>query len=137
MILGIGVDIVEIRRIKEAMERNDKFVEKLFHKEEIEYIKSRGGRHEYVAGRFAAKEAVSKALGTGFTGFGFKDIVIGRTNMGKPTVELHGKAELIAQGLGKCGYRIMISISHGQDSAIAYAIIEEGKIEVDDNENSN
>jgi holo-[acyl-carrier protein] synthase len=122
MIIGIGVDIVEIRRIKEAIERNDNFIEKLFDKEEIEYLKSRGMRPEYVAGRFAAKEAVSKALGTGFRGFSFKDIAIDRTALGKPIVVLKGKAKLTAQKNGN--YKIHISISHGQDSAIAYAVLE-------------
>lgn len=137
MILGIGVDIVEIRRIKEAMERNDNFINKLFNKEEIEYLKLRGFRPEYAAGRFAAKEAVSKALGTGFRGFGFKDIVIDRTALGKPIALLKGKANLIAKELGSGGYKINISISHGEDSAIAYVIIEDCKVEDDENENSN
>lgn len=129
MILGIGTDIVEIRRIKEAVDRNENFLEKLFNKEEIEYIKSKGYRPEYIAGRFAAKEAVSKALGTGFRGFGFKDIVIDRTTLGKPIVELRGKAKLIAKKLGGGGYRILVSISHGVDSAIAYVVIEDEKVE--------
>jgi holo-[acyl-carrier protein] synthase len=137
LILGVGVDIVEIRRIKEAIERKDKFIEKLFNKEEIDYIKSRGNRPEYVAGRFAAKEAVSKALGTGFRGFSFKDIVIDRTSLGKPIVELKGKVKLIAKKLGGSGYKIHVSISHGEDSAIAYVIIEDYKVEDDKCENSN
>ncbi len=122
MIIGVGVDIVEIRRIKEAIDRNDNFIDKLFDKEEIEYLKSRGMRPEYVAGRFAAKEAVAKALGTGFRGFSFKDVVIDRTALGKPIVVLKGKAKLTAQKNGN--YKIHISISHGQDSAIAYAVLE-------------
>lgn len=137
MILGIGVDIVEIHRIKEAIERNDNFISKLFNIEEIEYLKSRGFRTEYVAGRFAAKEAVSKALGTGFRGFNFKDIVIDRTTLGKPIVKLKGNAKLIAENLGGNGYRFNISISHGEDSAIAYVIIEDCKDEDDECENSN
>ncbi|MCM0651078.1 holo-ACP synthase [Clostridium swellfunianum] len=122
MIIGVGVDIVEIRRIVEAIERNENFIDKLFDKEEIEYLRSRGMRPEYVAGRFAAKEAVSKALGTGIRGFSFKDIVIDRTALGKPIVVLKGKAKLLAQKNGN--YKIHISISHGQDSAIAYAVLE-------------
>jgi holo-[acyl-carrier protein] synthase len=137
MILGIGVDIVEIHRIKEAIERNDNFINKLFNIEEIEYLRSREFRPEYVAGRFAAKEAVSKALGTGFRGFGFKDILIDRTTLGKPIVKLKEKAKHIAEKLGGNGYRINISISHGQDSAIAYVIIEDCKDEDDKSENSN
>lgn len=122
MIVGVGVDIVEIRRIKEAIERNDSFIEKLFCKEEIEYFKSRNMRPEYVAGRFAAKEAVAKALGTGFRGFNFRDIVIDRTALGKPVVVLKGKARLVAQRNGNC--KMHLSISHGEDNAIAYAVME-------------
>lgn len=122
MILGVGVDIVEIRRIKEALDRNDNFLDKLFNKVEIEYLKTRNLRPEYVAGRFAAKEAVAKALGTGFRGFNFRDIVIDRTALGKPIVTLKGKSKLIAQKRG--GYKFHLSIAHGEDNAIAYAVLE-------------
>ena len=122
MILGVGIDIVEIRRIKNAIESNDRFLEKIFTNAELEYLKSRNLRPEYVAGRFAAKEAVAKALGTGFRGFDFKDIEIDRTTLGKPIVILKGKAKLIAKKEGK--YNLHLSISHGEDSAVAYAILE-------------
>lgn len=122
LILGVGIDIVEIRRIKSAIENNDRFLEKIFTSTELEYLKSRNLRPEYVAGRFAAKEAVAKALGTGFRGFDFKDIEIDRTTLGKPIVILKGKARLIAKKEGQ--YNIHLSISHGEDSAVAYAILE-------------
>lgn len=122
MILGVGIDIVEIKRIKSAIESNEKFLEKIFTSTELEYLKSRNLRPEYVAGRFAAKEAVAKALGTGFRGFDFKDIEIDRTTLGKPIVILKGKAKLIAKKEGQ--YSIHLSISHGEDSAVAYAILE-------------
>lgn len=128
LIIGVGTDIVEIRRIKNAMEANSRFLEKIFTTTELEYLTSRNLRPEYVAGRFAAKEAVAKALGTGFRGFDFKDIEIDRTTLGKPIVILKGKAKLIAKKEGL--YNIHLSISHGEDSAIAYAILEvEKKIE--------
>lgn len=127
MIAGVGIDIVEIRRIKDAMDKHSNFMDKLFSKNEIEYLKSRNLRPEFVAGRFAAKEAVSKALGTGFSGFEFKDIEIDRTAAGKPIVVLKGKAKMIAQKYGN--YKFFLSISHGVDSAIAYAVMEVDKIE--------
>lgn len=127
MIAGVGVDIVEIRRINEAMNNHVNFIDKMFSKNEIEYLKSRNLRAQFVAGRFAAKEAVSKALGTGFSGFEFKDIEIDRTAAGKPIVVLKGKAKLIAHKYGD--YKIHVSISHGEDSAIAYAIMEVGEFE--------
>ncbi|MBZ9625422.1 holo-ACP synthase [Clostridium sp. FP2] len=127
MIIGVGTDIIEIRRIKNAMVANNSFLEKIFTATELEYLKSRNLRPEYVAGRFAAKEAVAKALGTGFRGFDFRDIEIDRTTLGKPIVILKGKAKLIAKKEGK--YNIHLSISHGEDSAIAYAIWEVEKNE--------
>ncbi|WPC41672.1 holo-ACP synthase [Clostridium sp. JS66] len=127
MILGVGVDIVEIRRIKEAMEKHTNFIDRLFSKNEIEYFKVRNLRPEFVAGRFAAKEAVVKAMGTGFSGFEIKDIEVDRTASGKPIVVLRGKAKMIAQ---KCGnYKIHVSISHSLDNAIAYATMEVDKFE--------
>jgi holo-[acyl-carrier protein] synthase len=122
LIAGVGIDIVEIKRIKNAMERNDKFLEKIFTTLELDYLRSRNMRPEYVSGRFAAKEAVAKALGTGFRGFDFRDVEIDRTTLGKPIVNLKGKAKLIAEGEGE--YSIHLSISHGQESAVAYAILE-------------
>lgn len=122
MIIGVGVDIIEIRRIKSAIEKNNGFLEKIFTSSEIEYLKGRNFRPEFVAGRFAAKEAVSKALGTGFRGFDFKDIIIESTTLGKPIVVLKGKAKLIAKKEGE--YNLHLSISHGEDNAIAYAVLE-------------
>ncbi|MCY6371285.1 holo-ACP synthase [Clostridium ganghwense] len=130
MIIGIGVDIVEISRIKKAMERNSNFINKLFSKNEIEYLQSRNMRVESVAGRFAAKEAVSKALGTGFREFEFKDIEIDRTTLGKPIVLLKGKAKKMDRKWGQ--YKIHLSISHSKENAIAYAVLE-----VYDDANSN
>ncbi|MFR1709007.1 MAG: holo-ACP synthase [Clostridium sp.] len=122
MIVGVGVDIVEIRRIKDMLDKNSKFLEKIFTVKEIEYLQTRNLRPEYVAGRFAAKEAVSKALGTGFRGFNFKDIIIESTTLGKPIVTLDGGARDILNKNGNAA--IHLSISHGCDSAIAYAVLE-------------
>lgn len=122
MIAGVGVDIVEIRRIEEAMKRHDSFIDKIFSDVEIEYLKKRNFRAEFVAGRFAAKEAIVKALGTGFKGFKIKDIVVDREVSGKPVVILKGNAQILAETFGN--YKIHLSISHGQESAIAYAILE-------------
>jgi holo-[acyl-carrier protein] synthase len=122
MIAGIGVDIIEIDRIKKSVERNPKFVSKVFTKNEIEYLESRKMRPEYIAGRFAAKEAVSKALGTGIRGFDLKDIEIDRNSLGKPIVVLKGKCKKILKKYPS--YKIHISISHSRENAIAYALLE-------------
>lgn len=121
------MDIVEIRRIKEAIGKHVNFIDRVFSKNEIEYLKNRNLRPEFVAGRFAAKEAVVKAMGTGFRGFDLKEVEIDRAASGKPSVILRGKAKLMAN---KCGnYKIHLSISHGVDNAIAYAIMEVDEIE--------
>lgn len=122
MIKGVGVDIIEINRIREAIKKNDSFVKKLFSDKEMEYIKGEKLKAQYLAGRFSAKEAVSKALGTGFRGFEFKNIEIYKDDLGKPIVVLSGKAKAIAEEAGN--YQIQLSISHDRDKAIAYAIME-------------
>lgn len=122
MIAGIGVDIVEIERIKNSIERNPNFINKVFTENEIEYFKSRKMRPEYMAGRFAAKEAISKALGTGIRGFDIKDIEIDRNSLGKPIAVLRGKAKIILEK--HYNSNIHISISHSKENAIAYAVLE-------------
>lgn len=122
MIIGIGTDIIEIKRIECALERNSSFINKLFTENEVDYLKSRKMRPESVAGRFAAKEAVSKALGTGIRGFEFKDIEIDKNTLGKPIVSLRGEAKKLGEKLGN--YKIHLSISHSKENAIAYAVLE-------------
>jgi holo-[acyl-carrier protein] synthase len=122
MIIGVGIDIIEISRINDAIEKSPLFLEKVYTQNEIEYLKSRNFRPEYAAGRFAAKEAVGKALGTGIFQFSMKDIEIDRNANGKPVVVLRGKAKQVAQKLGE--YKINLSISHSRENAVAYAVIE-------------
>lgn len=118
MILGTGIDILEISRIRKLIE-NDKFYEKMFTEAEISFLKQRAP--ESTAGYFCAKEAVSKALGTGFSGFKFTDIEILKRNSA-PYVILHGNAlEIAAQKKIK---HISISISHCKEYASAIAIAE-------------
>ena len=85
-------------------------------------MKSRNFRPEYLAGRFAAKEAISKALGTGIFQFSMREIEIDRNANGKPVVILRGKAKQIAQKFGD--YKIHITISHSRENAVAYAVLE-------------
>ena len=121
MIKGIGTDIVEIDRIEKVANREG-FLEKIFTIREIEHLRKRNMRPEYIAGRFAAKEAIVKALGTGFRGISFKDIEIENDELGKPIVILRDKAEELVSKEGM--YNVHLSISHGRDSAIAYVIWE-------------
>lgn len=121
MITGIGTDIVEINRIEKAVKRTSNFIDKVFTYKEKEYFKTKNFRPEVLAGNFAAKEAVSKALGTGFRGFGLLDIEVLRDDKGKPIVSLSDKIyKLFSTG----NFNIHISISHSRDNAIAYAVME-------------
>ena len=122
MIIGVGIDIIEIDRIKRAVSRTDGFLEKAFTEKEIEYFRTKKLSANTIAGNFAAKEAVSKALGSGFRQFGLKDIEILRDNLGKPIVNLSIKIYGI---IGKRNFKIHVSISHSKDNAIAYSIMEE------------
>ncbi|MGL4740611.1 MAG: holo-ACP synthase [Sarcina sp.] len=124
MILGIGTDIIEIQRVAKAVERNSNFLERNFSKQEIAYFKTRNLKYETIAGNFAAKEAISKAIGTGFRGFGLKDINILRDDLGKPFVLVSKTVEDIIKEKSSYLYKIHISISHNKENAIAYAILE-------------
>ena len=114
MIIGTGVDIVKIERF--AKKQNPRFMERVFSSRERAYIAKKG--IQTMAGLFAAKEAVAKALGTGFSGFYPKDIEILHTPKGKPVVKLHGQARR-----GRC-IHISVSISHTATDAVAFAVAQ-------------
>ncbi|WP_297405865.1 holo-ACP synthase [uncultured Cetobacterium sp.] len=118
-ILGLGNDIVEISRIEKAILKKG-FLEKVFTEKEIELIKSKGGRAESYAGRFSAKEAISKAFGTGVRGFKLTDIEILNDELGKPIVSLKG---ILKEREKKV--KIELSISHCKEYATAVALVLE------------
>ena len=120
MILGVGVDIVSINRLSD--DKSERFMERTFALSEQKYIKGRSPAT--MAGLFAAKEAIAKALGTGFRGFWPAEIEIKHDDNGAPKVILHGKADEIAKELGGGPYKIHLNISHSETSALAFAIIE-------------
>jgi holo-[acyl-carrier protein] synthase len=121
MILGIGTDIIEIFRIEKLI-KNTNFMGKFFTESERLYLEKKGP--ESTAGYFSAKEAVVKAIGTGFSGFKFTDVEIIKKNS-VPHVELHGKAKNIANERGI--EKIHVSISHCKSYATAVAVAE-GKL---------
>lgn len=121
MIIGIGTDIVEIYRIEKAVKRTKGFIDKLFTENEIKMFESKGFKSEVIAGNFAAKEAVSKAIGTGFRGFGVKDIEVLRNELGKPVVNLNNK---VYETINREKVNIHLSISHSRDNAVAYVVME-------------
>jgi holo-[acyl-carrier protein] synthase len=113
----LGVDIVKVERIREALERfGQRFSDRVLTPREQRYVRA---RPETFAGRWAAKEAVSKVLGLGVRGVGWRDIEIERLPTGQPSVTLHGRA---AQRAGQLGMgRIAVSISHESEFAVAVA----------------
>lgn len=119
-ILDIGIDIIEIERIKNAVDSNGNFLKKLFTDKEIELFRLKGYAPQTIAGNFAAKEAISKSLGLGIRGYDFKDIEILRDKLGKPIVKTHNDLEKICKHYNVL--EIKVSISHGKDYAIANAM---------------
>ncbi|SHK35880.1 holo-[acyl-carrier-protein] synthase [Anaerobranca californiensis DSM 14826] len=120
MIIGVGVDIVEITRIAKILAgRGDKFLQRIFTGKELEVMPLKPAT---VAGRFAAKEAVVKALGVGIGLISWQEIEIIKDKLGKPKVKLTGKALKRAKVLGIA--KIHLSISHSKTQAVAYVIGE-------------
>jgi holo-[acyl-carrier protein] synthase len=124
VIVGLGVDISEVNRIQEAMARHgQRFLERVFTPAEISYCNRHRDRAERFAGRFAAKEAAMKALGTGWSsGVRWVDIEVTRLPSGQPTLSLHGVARTIGEQLGM--RRASLSITHSGNTAFAQVIFE-------------
>jgi holo-[acyl-carrier protein] synthase len=124
MILGVGIDIIEVARIAASYEKfGERFVNRILLPDEITYCRSHKNPAPFLAARFAAKEAISKAFGTGIgAALGWQDMEIRRKASGEPFVVLHGKGEqLFAARQAK---RLLISLSHTQNYAAATAILE-------------
>lgn len=121
MIHGIGIDIIEIDRIRAMIERHgDRFLSRIFTDTEIEYCRSKKIPYQHYAARYAAKEAFSKAIATGWRGeFRWKDIEVSNNEFGQPSMMLYGK---LAERLGSD--KVLISMSHSDDTVIAFVIIE-------------
>ncbi|TFG68569.1 MAG: holo-[acyl-carrier-protein] synthase [Thermomicrobiales bacterium] len=113
----LGIDIIKVDRIQASLERfGERFTKRVLTDPERSYVRD---RPETMAGRWAAKEAVSKVLGLGVRGIGWRDIEIERLPTGQPSVRLHGRAAVRAEQLGMD--RIAVSISHESDYAVAVA----------------
>jgi holo-[acyl-carrier protein] synthase len=121
-ILGIGTDIVECLRIAQMIERHGElFIGRVYTDHEIEYCRARKAATQHYAGRWAAKEAVMKALGTGWRrGLGWRDIEIRNSQGGKPVIAMRGGARDLIESIGV--QELLISISHCRSHATAYAI---------------
>ena len=123
MVIAIGTDIVEIARIGESVSRQGiKFAQRILSATELEAYQSKSDSVSFLAKRFAAKEAIAKALGTGIGyGVSFQDMVISNNQKGAPEVSLKGGAAEVLNSLG--GSKVLLSISDEKDYALAYATI--------------
>ena len=126
MIVGLGIDIIEIDRIAEVYVRHrERFAQRILTDAERVYVLRHADPRQRLAGRWAAKEAALKALGTGLAdGIGWKDAEILNDESGKPALHFHGKALVRARELGAVKYHV--SITHSETVAMAQVILESG-----------
>ena len=118
---GIGVDMVEIARMEKVLARRPNFAKRVFTKEERAYCERMARPAQHYAARFAAREAVLKALGTGFSrGIGFSDVSVTRNEAGRPEAQLSGRAREVADELGV--REVALSLSYTHDVAVANAV---------------
>ncbi len=124
MIVGMGVDLAEVPRVRAAVERfGARFIERVFTAAEIAYVERKANRFERYAARFAAKEAGMKAIGTGWKrGVRWRDFEVANLPSGKPTLRLHGEAARVAEQLGVKA--VALSLTHTREMAMAQVILE-------------
>ena len=122
MIAGIGTDIADVRRFEKWV-NNPEMLERFFNEKEQSSAGSMAAKCQHYAARFAAKEAFSKALGTGIAGFSLKDVYITKNSEGKPSLNIEGAAlSLMKERLGEC--TALVSLSHEKDYAVAFVVLE-------------
>jgi len=124
VILGTGIDLAEVDRIRAAIERyGQRFIDRIYTPAEIAYVERKANRFERYAGRFAAKEAGMKAIGTGWKrGVRWQDFEVANLPSGRPTLKLHGEAARIAAQLGVKA--VSLSITHTAELGMAEVILE-------------
>ena len=129
--VGLGVDIVEIERMRRILDRTPSFAHKVFTDAEQDYCNRKGNPATHYAARFAAKEAVCKALGTGIlaSGIGMRDVEVVRDSHGKPAIALHGAAARIAEEQGVVDVPLSITYTHSVAVANAVAITKASQAE--------
>ena len=125
MILGTGIDLAEVARIREAVERHgERFIQRIYTPVEIAYVERKANKFERFAARFAAKEAGMKAIGTGWRkGVRWQDFEVVNLPGGRPTLRLHGVAAEVAAGMGV--KRIHLSLTHTAEQGMAFVILED------------
>ena len=124
MIIGVGIDNVQSKRMKEMLLKwADRVEDRVFDEQELEYSKSKGETHLHLAARFAAKEALFKALGKGLSeGMTWTDVKVVNDEAGKPHIELRRRAQEIAEQMGVA--TIHVSLTHTDECAVAVVILE-------------
>lgn len=124
MILGTGIDLAEVPRIRAAAERyGARFIERVFTEKEIAYVERKANKYERYAARFAAKEAGMKAIGTGWRGgVRWQDFEVTNLKSGRPTLTFHGKAGEYARRLGV--ERVHLSLTHTAEYGQAFVVLE-------------
>jgi holo-[acyl-carrier protein] synthase len=124
LIVGVGVDIVKVERVQELLERfGERFLRRLFLPGEIAYCQRRNPSAQHFAAHVAAKEAASKALGTGWRrGVHWKCVEVIHEPSGKPTLQLHGAAQTIADQLGATN--LQVSLTHDGGLAVAFVVVD-------------
>ena len=125
MIEGVGVDVVEIPRMQRAIDTwGSAFLKRIFTDNELLYAQSKKNPTPHIAARFAVKEAVAKALTTGWSGgFRWKDVEIINDTSGRPTIVLYGNVKELLKGS-----RVLVSISHSENVVIGFALIENNQV---------
>jgi holo-[acyl-carrier protein] synthase len=125
MIVGTGVDLAEVARIRASIERfGAKFIDRIYTAAEIAYVARKANKYERYAARFAAKEAGMKAIGTGWRhGVRWRDFEVANLPSGRPTLRLHGVAARIAEKLGV--RHISLSLTHTRELGMAHVILED------------
>lgn len=124
MILGTGIDLAEVPRIRAAVERyGPRFIERVFTEKEIAYVERKANKYERYAARFAAKEAGMKAIGTGWRrGVRWQDFEVTNLASGRPTLAFHGVAAEFARRLGV--EKVHLSLTHTEQYGQAFVILE-------------
>lgn len=120
MIIGIGVDMIEVDRLERAVARNKRFLERIFTEGERAYCEKRKNKYQSYAARFSAKEAAMKALGRRFP---WRSIEVRNEPSGKPVLVLHGKAHDAARALGCKEGNVHLSLTHLRGNAMAFVIL--------------
>jgi holo-[acyl-carrier protein] synthase len=125
MIVGTGVDLAEVPRIRASIERfGAKFIDRIYTAAEIAYVERKANKYERYAARFAAKEAGMKAIGTGWRhGVAWRDFEVTNLPSGRPTLRLHGVAARFAEKLGV--RNVSLSLTHTRELGMAHVILED------------